>query len=237
MMALQNKLSAIIVDDHTLYREGIRSVIQKMTNSPIKIVDEAGSGAEFFLHLSEEALPDLVLLDIILPDMSGVEIARRLKTEYPQIKIIMLSSEVSEELISEVIEIGVEGYLSKLANKEDLEAAITTVIGGSQFIGRNVAKMMYDIYLNRQHQHSQSATKKTWFGKSSKEGHDAVFTEREKEIIRLLCDGLQIKEVADKLNISPRTVETHKSKILAKLGFSRLTDLIKYAIKEGLTVI
>lgn len=225
----------ILVDDHALFRDGLNSSLQKMENLPVDIIGEAGSGAEFFMLLSPDNLPDLVLLDIVLPDMSGVEIARRLKKEYPDVKIIMLSAEVSEELITELLDVGVEGYLSKMARKEDIQTALRTVIGGCQYFGRSVAKMMYDIYLAQQQGKKAPIRKSAAKEKDSLSKEEATFlTDREKEIIRLLCNGLQIKEVAEELNISPRTVETHKSKILLKLGFSRITDLVKFAIKEGL---
>lgn len=222
----------ILVDDHALYREGVRFSLQKIDNLPVNIIGEASSGAEFFIMLAAGKVPDMVLLDIMLPDTSGVEIARRLKKEHPEVKIIMLSAEVSEELISELLNIDVEGYLSKMASKTDIQTALRTVIGGCRYYGRSVAKMMYDIYLAQQKENKQPKSKsdKTL----SKDKSSNHLTNREKEIIRLLCDGLQTKEVADKLNVSPRTVETHKNKILLKLGFSRATDLVKYAIRAGL---
>lgn len=225
-------INIILVDDHALYREGVRFSLQKMDNLPINIIGEAASGKEFFLMLAAGKVPDMVLLDIMLPDTSGVEIARRLKKEYPDVMIIMLSAEVSEELISELLNINVEGYLSKMAHRADIQTAIRTVIGGCRYYGRSVAKMMYDIYLAQQEGYKQLNSKKN---KTSSIGKSInQLTKREKEIICLLCDGLQTKEVADKLNVSPRTVETHKNKILLKLGFSRVTDLVKYAIKKGL---
>lgn len=230
-------IKIIIVDDHALYRDGIRASVQNIENFPVSVIGEAGSGAEFFMLLASGKIPDLAMLDIGLPDISGVEIARRLKNEYPGVKVIILSAEVSKDLINELLDIGVEGYLSKMARKENIYVAISTVIGGCRYFGRSVSKMMYDIYLAQQKMNEHSmhgATKED--GTPVKKNRSGL-TEREKEIIRLLCNGLQTKEVADELNISVRTVETHKSKVLAKLGFSRMTDLIKYAIKEGLTVL
>ncbi|HHT22518.1 MAG TPA: response regulator transcription factor [Bacteroidales bacterium] len=233
-------ISVIIVDDHAMYREGIRATMSKTACCPVKIIGEAGSAAEFFLLLSEGNIPELVVLDIMLPDLSGVEIARRLKSEYPEIKIIMLSSEVSEELITELLEIGVDGYLNKLARKEDIQAAFCTVIGGSQYFGRNVAKMMYDIYLNKQNKNTTPKKKSIFIGKKQKPSSEQthpILSEREQEIMRLLCDAKSVKEIAEQLCISTRTVETHKSNILHKLGFSNVVDLVKYGIKEGIVVL
>lgn len=229
-----------LVDDHALYRDGIRAALSKLTCFQTKIIGEAGSATEFFLSISAGKVPDLLLLDIMLPDLSGVEIARRMKKDYPDVKIIMLSSEVSEELITELIDIGVEGYLNKLARKEDIHAALCAVVGGSQYFGSNVAKMMYNIYLNQQFAKNTTQNKASLTAENQDENNTSdsiTFTERELEIMRQLCDGKLIKEIAEELNISTRTVETHKNNILKKLGFSNLIDLVKYAIKEGITTL
>ncbi len=224
----------ISVDDHIMYREGIRAVISRSTCFPMQLIGEAGSASEFFALLSKGLIPDLVLLDIFLPDESGIEIARRLKADYPEVKIIMLSSQVSEELIAEILKIGVDGYMNKLARKEDIQNAICTVIGGSQYYGRSVSKLMHDIYLAKQHAKDTTSEKSQRTVKTAEPCHscDSILTEREKEIISLLCEGITGKEIADKLGVSCRTIELSKSAILNKLGFSNSIDLVKYAIKE-----
>lgn len=228
-------LKVIIVDDHALYREGVRSAISKLSCSHAEVIGEAGSGTEFFMLLDEGYIPDLVILDIMLPDMSGVEIAKTLKNENPDLKVIMLSSNVSEELITELLEIGVDGYLNKYAKIENIRTAICTILGGNQYFGRSVAKMMYDIYLGKQYAHSVSSRKTNSQHQNYPKSQAAdVFTEREKEIISLLCDGKPTKDIAEKLHISTRTVESHKSNILNKLGFTNIIELVKYAIKEGI---
>ncbi len=218
-------LNIILVDDHELYRVGIRTAITGTSGFKVNIQAEAESGADFFALLAAQPLPQMVLLDIILPDVSGVEIARRLKEEHPAIKIIMLSSEVSEELITELLDIGVDGYLCKLAKSKDIQRAIATVAGGMSYYGRSVARLMFDIYMKQRH--GEHGAKKKKMPKTK-------LTDKEKEVIKLLSDGLTIKEVADRLRISPRTVNSYKSTILTKLGFSHTVDLIKYAVKEGL---
>lgn len=232
-------IKVIIVDDHALYRIGVSQAISKVSCFDIEVIGEAGSSTEFFTLITGGEIPDLVMLDIVLPDISGVEIARQLKKEHPDVKIIMLSSEVTEELITELLEIGVDGYLNKLARREDLQTALCTVIGGSQYFGRSVAKMMYEIYLGQQHGKNVENNNNSLLRKPIKENpsSESVLTTREIEVIRLLCDGEPVKIIADKLNISMRTVETHKSNILSKLGFSHFTDLIKYAIKEGIVTL
>ncbi len=217
----------VLVDDHALYRIGLRSTIAAM-DAQLNIIGECGSSSEFTLLLQQKSLPDLVILDICLPDESGIAIARRLKIEYPQIKIIMLSSEVSAETVSELLEIDVEGYLSKMAQMGDIEKAIRTVISGTHYYGQSVAKIMYDVYLAK----TGITPKKRLF--ASKE--ETVFTPREIEIIQHLCDGHSAKEVGDKLSVSHRTIETHRNNILRKLGFNNTAELIKYAVKQGIVV-
>lgn len=226
-------VSIFLVDDHAIYRAGIRAHLQEAGCFTPKIIGEAGSGAEFSAALKSGLIPELIILDIVLPDTTGVEIARHLKNNYPEIKIIMLSSEVSPELIHELLDIGVEGYLGKLAQIEDIKTAVCSVMGGVPYYGRSVIKIMYDVSIT--HQHKAVQQNNNHFRLFSKQHNsDSIFTTRENEVIALLCDGLQMKEVADKLNISPRTVESHKTNILKKMGFTRITELIKYAISEGL---
>ncbi|MDD4746593.1 MAG: response regulator transcription factor [Salinivirgaceae bacterium] len=215
----------ILVDDHALYRIGLRTTITAISTQ-LSIIGECDSSNEFTRLLQQKKLPDLVILDICLPDESGITIARRLKEEHPQIKIIMLSSEVSAETVSELLEIDVEGYLSKLAQMTDIEKAIRSVISGNRHYGQSVAKIMHDVYLTK----TGITSKKRLFA-SNKE---TVFTPREIEIIQHLCDGNSAKEVGNKLNVSPRTVETHRNNILRKLGFSNTAELIKYAVKQGI---
>ena len=215
----------VLVDDHALYRIGLRSTITAM-DAQLNIIGECGSSSEFTLMLQQKSLPELVILDICLPDESGIAIAHRLKNEYPQIKIIMLSSEVSAETVSELLEIDVEGYLSKMAQMTDIENAIRTVISGNHYYGQSVAKILYEVYLEK-----KGITPRKRLFASEKE---AVLTPREIEIIQHLCDGHSAKEVGDKLNVSHRTIETHRNNILRKLGFNNTAELIKYAVKQGI---
>ncbi len=216
----------ILVDDHALYREGVRKVLEESKLS-LPVIAECANARELFDALENGNAPDLILLDIILPDMSGIEIASHLKTNYPRIKIIMLSSEVSPDFVEELLAIDVEGYLSKLARKEDLEKAIRSVINGDHFYGESVAKIIRDIYVVKK---NEVQPHRRFRGSREKE----ILTAREEEIVSLLCEGLQAKEVADKLEVSPRTVETHKANILKKLGFNNMIELVRYAFKMGI---
>ncbi|MDY0342342.1 MAG: response regulator transcription factor [Lentimicrobium sp.] len=217
----------ILVDDHALYRLGLRTAITAM-EARLTIIGECDSGKELSMLLQQNKIPDLVILDIRLPDESGITIARRLKKDYPQIKIIMLSSEVSSETVSELLEINVEGYLSKLAQMTDIEKAIRTVISENHYYGQSIAKIMYDVYLVKT---GITPGKKLFTSKK-----EIALTAREIEIIKYLCDGFSAKEIGDKLNVSYRTIETHRNNILQKLGFNNTAELIKYAVKQGIVV-
>jgi DNA-binding NarL/FixJ family response regulator len=215
----------ILVDDHALYRIGLRTTIAAMDGQPI-IIGECASGSELRMLLQQNIISNLVILDIRMPDESGIDIARRMKSEYPQIKIIMLSSEVTAETVNELLEIDVEGYLSKMAQMSDIEKAIRTVISGTHYYGQSVAKIMYDVYLAKK---GITPRKKLFSTKK-----EQALTPREIEIIQHLCEGYSAKEVGDKLNLSFRTIETHRNNILRKLGFNNIAELIKYAVKHGI---
>ncbi|NLO72391.1 MAG: response regulator transcription factor [Porphyromonadaceae bacterium] len=233
-MKKNNTVSIFLVDDHAMYRAGIRASLSKAGCFTPDIIGEAGSGTEFFAALASGIIPEMVILDIILPDTTGVEIARYLKTKHPDTKIIILSAEVTPELIHELLDIGVDGYMSKLAQIEDIQNAVCSVMGGVPYYGRSVMKIMYDIYITNQHKTALKQEKNQFkFFKKPTRTYPTL-TERENEIAILLCEGMQLKEIGEKLNISPRTVESHKNNMFTKLGFSRMIDLIKYAVKEGL---
>lgn len=218
-------ISILLVDDHELYRIGLRATISQ-TQGLAKIVGECGSCEEMETFLKEEKAPELIILDIWLPDGNGVDLARKVKKLYPSIKIIILSSEVSEKTVNELLEIDVEGYMCKTAQTNDIENAIRTVATGSHFYGKSVSKMILDICLSRSADRSAK--------KSKKSQESCELTEREKEVVQYLCDGYSAKETAEKMHLSYRTVETHRSNILRKLGFSNAAELIRYAVKTGL---
>lgn len=213
-----NNLKIIMVDDHALFRLGIRSVIlDKLPHT--SILAEYSSGEELLQQLTESNKPNIILLDIVMPGISGIETARQIKKKYSDIKIIMLSSEMALEVINELLDIGVDGYLSKFVLKEDLAEAIISVADGGIYYGQDIAHIMYNAYISR---------------RSKKSRQKVSITEREREVIELFCEGITVKEIADRLNISKRTIDTHKANIMQKLGFHSTVELVKYAIREGI---
>jgi len=210
-------ISIILIDDHELFRLGVRGVLER-SHSDIQIVAEAETGKELF-DLLPHTEADVVLLDINLPDMSGIDIARRLRNDYPALKILAVSAENNAETVRALLDIGIDGFISKrMARADEMLQAIHSVVGGLDYFGRDIASIIYEIYV---------AKKKT-------SDLTAEFTERERDIIRLCREGLQSKEIADRLCISYRTVDTHKRNIFQKLGINNTVEMVKYALKQGI---
>jgi DNA-binding NarL/FixJ family response regulator len=182
------------------------------------VVGEAANGKELFDVLTRTEA-DLVLLDIRLPDMSGVEIARRLRSDYPHLKILAVSAENAIEVIEAMLEEGIHGFISKQnSNSDELAKAIRTVMNDLEYFGCDISAILYDLYLTK---------KKT---------RDITndFSEREREIILACRDGLLCKEIADRLSVSINTVNYQKRNIYAKLGINNNMEMVRYALKAGI---
>ena len=212
-----DKIKVIIVDNYKLFRKSLRMNFE--TRHPdLFITGEAGSGTEFF-GLLETTAVDIVLLDINLPDISGIEIARLLKSERPEVKIIAITAENSATTIEEMLQIGVEGFLSKdNSNGGTIAEAIRSVMHGLDYFGTDMSDIIRRTYV---------AIKKTTQVSSE-------FTEMERTIIELCHDGFPAKQIAERLGIVAKTVEWHKSNIFEKLGIRSTKELIKYAMKNGI---
>jgi Response regulator containing a CheY-like receiver domain and an HTH DNA-binding domain len=211
------KISLILVDDHELFRLSLRTVIESR-NTDIVVVGEAGTGLAFF-DLLQTLTADIVLLDIALPDISGIEIARRLKVERPNMKILAVSAENASSTVEEMLQIGIEGFVSKSNCKPDILAdAIRSVMQGLEYFGADIAEIISRIYI---------AKKKTT--RVSEE-----FSEQEKSIIELCLQGLSAKLIADRLKISTRTVDWHKSNMFSKLGINSTLELVQFVVKNGI---
>ena len=208
-------INVILVEDHALFRLGLMSALKTM-RLEVCVVGEAESGKRLF-ELLQTTNPDIVLLDIMLPDISGVEIAQRMQIEYPDIKILVISAESDQEIIKPLIEAGIKGYISKNQSAtQDLMNAIRVINDGLEYFGKDIAQIIYNIYV------------------SKKGSIDIELTDREREIIALCRDGIPSKEIAQQLNISPRTVDTHKNNIFKKLGITNTMEMVNYALKHGI---
>jgi len=207
----------IVVDDHNFFRMMLKATLQS-TCSDISVSGEAATGDELF-KLLPDTVADVVLLDVNLPDVWGVDVTRRLRREYPALKIIAVSGENTSETIQAMIEAGIDGFVSKQnSGVNELADAIHSVMNDIVYYGRDISSIMFDVYV---------AKKKT-------SAVTAEFTEREREIIMLSRDGLLCKEIADKLNISAFTVNAHKRHIFEKLGINSTMEMVQYALQHGI---
>jgi DNA-binding NarL/FixJ family response regulator len=210
-------IKVFVVDDHALFRMGISMLFHQL-HREIRYVGEAGDGETFFTLLPATAV-DVVLLDINLPGMSGAEIARRLRSESPGVKILAISGENTAQAIEAMLEAGIDGFVSKQkGNADELIEAIRSVMNGVEYFGRDIARIMFDVYVSK---------KKTTAVTNE-------FTEREREIILLCRDGLLSKEIADRLGISFNTVNAHKKRIFQKLGINTTVEMVMYALNKGI---
>jgi DNA-binding NarL/FixJ family response regulator len=208
-----NIIKVAIVDDHKILRQGLRMLLNEMPNT--QVVIEASNGKEF-INALDGITPDLAIVDINMPVMKGDEAVRLARLRYPDMKIIVLSMNSEEQYFKTMNELGVDGYIIKESDYDELERAIATVMRGGKYFSQ---ELLINLVNNR-----YSSNK-------------VVLTERENEILRYLCLGLSTAEIADKLFISMRTVEKHRSEMLLRTGSPNSISLVVYAIKNGLVEI
>jgi len=214
------KIKVILVDDHQIVRDGIKSLLMGCID--IEVVAEAKDGIELF-NILKNITPDIILLDISLPGMSGIEVSKRMRVDYPDIKILMLSMYTSEDFIFNALKAGVMGYLPKNTTRDELLQAINSVAANVEYFSKSISDTILKSYVN---------TAKNGSVVSS----DSLdnLTNREREILHYVVEGNNNNSIAKQLYISIRTVETHKSSIMRKLNLGNTVDLIKFAIKNKL---
>jgi DNA-binding NarL/FixJ family response regulator len=211
-------IKLIIADDHEIFRDGFKLMLSKFPE--IKLVGEAANGREL-LELIEKENPDVILTDIKMPVMDGIEATKKIVELYPDKGIIGLSMYDDDELIIEMLEAGAKGYLIKNAGKEQIIEAIKTVYNDEPYYCRTTSNKLTQM-IAKSRFNPYKKTEKT------------EFSEREKEIIACICDEMTNKEIGDKLFISVRTVEGHRLKILEKMNVKNTVGLVVYAIKNGI---
>lgn len=208
----------IIADDHEIFRDGFKLMLTKQKD--IDLIGEAENGKELF-ELTEKLQPHVVITDIKMPIMDGIEATKAISSKFEDIGIIGLSMFDEDDLIIDMLEAGAKGYLLKNANKEQIIDAITTVYNGDPYYCKTTSNKL-----------TQMIAKSRFNPYHKKEKTE--FTDREKEIIQLICQELTNKEISDKLFLSSRTVEGHRLKIMEKMSVKNPVGLIVYAIKNGL---
>ncbi|MBN1821594.1 MAG: response regulator transcription factor [Prolixibacteraceae bacterium] len=219
-MNLTENLNIIVTDDHALFRKGLINLLHDIY--PGGNYSEASNGQELIDRLAKsETLPDLVLLDINMPVMDGVKATEIIRKDYPDMKIIILTMENEDQLTLHMIEAGVNGYLLKDCEPEELGKAIRMVMEKDFYFNYNISELIRNAYIHKLF--------------PSKINHE--FSTREIEVLELVCKELTTNEIADKLSVSPRTVETHRKNLIEKAGVKNLAGLIVFAIKNKIVKI
>lgn len=215
------KIRVLLAEDYTIIRKGLRALLEKETG--MEIAGEAEDGREA-INKAGALCPDVVVMDIAMPGMNGLEATRQMKKRYPGIKIIILTVHPDEEYIFQTLRAGASGYLVKSAAPTDLTDAIRAVMKGESFLSPSISRTVIDAYIQKSDNTNE------------KESAFEILTQREREIMQLIAEGLTTREIADKLCISIKTVETHRSHLKEKLNARNMAELIQYAVHKGLIV-
>ncbi len=212
------KTKVVIADDHAIVREGVRMILAK--EKDIEVVGEAEDGQEA-LQLVETHKPTVVVMDISMPGMGGIEATQALKERHPEVAVLALTMHEDESYVFQLLRAGASGYVLKRAAAQDLVQAVRAAAKGEAFLYPSVARKVVEDYLKRVEAGEE------------RERYDGL-TEREKEILTHIAQGLSNQQIAEKLFISIKTVQTHRAHILEKLGLHDRTELVRYAIRKGL---
>jgi DNA-binding NarL/FixJ family response regulator len=212
------KVRILLADDHRIMREGLKALLGK--HSSLDVIAEAESGIEA-LTIARREKPEVIIMDIAMPDINGIEVTRQLKSELADIKIIALSMHSDRRFVSEILKAGASAYVLKHAAFEDLEKAIKAVMMNRTFLSADILESVVSDYVSQ----------------LSNSEYDAYrqLSDRERQVLQLLAQGNSTKEIAFKLHVSVKTIESHRQNIMNKLGIRTLAGLTKFAVREGLT--
>jgi two-component system response regulator DegU len=216
-----SKISIVVADDHVLVRKGIVAMLE--TEKEVNVVGEAGNGSEA-LTSARTLHPDILLLDIRMPEMSGLEAAANLKNYSPVTKAVILSMHDSEQYVLEAVRAGAYGYLLKDTDRAEFIKALKQIHGGSKYFSGAVSNVLANSLLTGQTLSSPTAVKEDAYH----------LTRKEKEILRMIIDGKHNKDIADSMHKSVRTIETHRFNMMKKLGVNNAVDMINKTIRENL---
>lgn len=220
--SMDRTLSVLVVDDHPLYRKGIRRILNNIDF--VQLCDEAENGKEAIEMLEKQHF-DIILLDLQMPVMDGVEAAAIIKKQFPRSKIIILTMSDSKQQMIELLDMGVPGYVLKSTDEFELTNAIMRVSEGGQYLSKEVDNVW-----------TQFLGNKSKFEKSFQKSEKVELSEREKEIIVMICKQMSTQEIADKLSLSQNTVKTHRNHIMKKLDTDNVVGVAIYAVRAGIFI-
>ncbi len=213
-----NKVRVLIVDDHAIVRDGVRMILEAQPD--IEVVGEASDGREA-LEAARQVSPSVVLMDIAMPGMNGLEATAAIRQDLPDVQVIILTMHEDYEYFFEVLRAGASGYVLKGASSDDLVSAIRAVHQGGVYLHPAVAKNLVSDYVKRMEPGEDRAR------------YDGL-SDRERQVLKLVAEGKTSRQIADELFLSVNTVQTHRAHIMEKLGLHNRTDLIRYALRKGL---
>jgi DNA-binding NarL/FixJ family response regulator len=209
-------IRVVLADDHALVRAGIRALLERLPG--IEVVAEADNGRQA-LELIKTSAPNLVLLDISMAGLGGLEALPRIVKDFPSVKVLILSGHANEEYVLRALRCGAAGYMLKEAAAEELELAIKAVAQGKTYLSPSVSRTVVESYLQRA---------------AGEEGPVEELTARQREILQMIAEGKNTKEIAATLEISVKTVEAHRLQLMARLNIHDVAGLVRYAIRSGL---
>jgi DNA-binding NarL/FixJ family response regulator len=215
-MSAMPKIRVLLADDHKLFRAGIRSLLQTLDD--IEVIAEAGDGREA-LRLAAAHRPDVVLMDIMMPNLNGLDAAARIAHAYPHTRVIMLSMSADEDSVLKTLRAGAVGYLVKTADPAELELAIRAAMRGEKFLSSAVSEHVVSVCLNRLDKEQTSLER---------------LTPRQREVLQLVAEGHTTKDIAKRLEISTKTAEAYRGELMRALDIHDIASLTRYAIRAGL---
>jgi DNA-binding NarL/FixJ family response regulator len=215
-LKLMETVRVILAEDHTLVRAGLCALVRGLEG--VEVVAEAGDGHQA-LEMVGSHWPDLVLMDVAMPGLNGLEATVRIAKEYPHVKVIILSMHANEEYVLQSLRAGAVGYLLKDSGTAELELAIRAVLRGETFLSPAVSKHVIEQYVQRQ-EDPQSPFQ--------------ILTPRQREILQLIAEGLSTKDIARKLDLSIKTIDTHRTQLMDRLDIHEVAGLVRYAVRTGL---
>jgi two-component system response regulator NreC len=216
---MSDRIRVLLVEDHTLVRKGICSLLE--AEADIEVAGEAENGHEA-LQKVQALNPQVVLMDITMPSLNGLEATRQIKKQYPHIHVLILTMHTDEEYIFQVLQAGASGYLIKQAELRELVSAIRTVHRGELVLSPSISKTVIENYARLARE------------ADVRDSYDQL-SDREREVLQLIAEGYGNREISEQLFVSVKTVEAHKSRIMSKLEINNMAQLVKYAIRKGLT--
>jgi len=209
----------LLADDHALVRAGVRALLQNLDG--VTVVAETGNGAEV-LEFARAQRPDVVLLDISMPGLGGLEVSAQLRDALPDVRVVMLSMHANEEYVLQALRAGAAGYMLKDSATAELELALKAVMQGETYLSPPISKQVVEGYVQRV---------------GAEQTASDNLTPRQRQVLQLIAEGHSTKEIAHRLNLSVKTVETHRAQLMERLQIREIAGLVKYAIRHGLVTI